>query len=222
MRGPITYSIGVVLACAALMPADAGAQQTAPASGLQIQEVESGFVVAPDARFTRVNDRSAALAGVYGGWLTDRTLLVGAGAYWLANRADDFKMQYAGGLVRWNIGGHRRLGLSTGALIGIGDATLSRTYGDLFGIPRGTVVPSALRFGARGEHGLGQAVTSDSRVRINDNFVIAEPQASALWTITPWLRLDAGVAYRFIGRSDLLGDQLRGPSGSIAVQFGAR
>jgi hypothetical protein len=34
------------------------------------------------------------------------------------------------------------------------------------------------------------------------------------------MRLDAGVGYRFIGAADVLGDELRGPSGSVAIQFG--
>jgi hypothetical protein len=40
--------------------------------------------------------------------------------------------------------------------------------------------------------------------------------------LTKWMRLDAGVGYRLIGGADLLGDDLRGISGSIAVQIGGR
>ena len=205
--------------------APAAAQQAAPtrATALEIKELEDGFVVAPDVRFSQVNDRTATLAGVYGGWLTDRTLLVGGGAYWLTNRDDDLKMQYAGGLVRWTVGGHRRVGVSAGALVGVGDATLSRTYGDVLGIPVGTAISNFARFGdSRNHRGPGQIVTSDTRVRISDNFFVAEPQVNALWNITPWMRLDVGVGYRFIGAADLLDDELRGPSGSIAFQFGGR
>jgi hypothetical protein len=36
------------------------------------------------------------------------------------------------------------------------------------------------------------------------------------------MRLDAGIGYRFIGAADVLGDELRGPSGSVAIQFGGR
>jgi hypothetical protein len=45
---------------------------------------------------------------------------------------------------------------------------------------------------------------------------------NALWAITPWLRINAGAGYRFIGATDLLGDELRGPSGSIGIQFGGK
>ena len=209
-----------ILSASILTPA-VSAQSAPAAQPFRVEPIENGFVVAPDARFTEVNGEFATLAGVYGGWLTDRTLLIGGGGYWLANRDDDFKMQYFGGVVRWNIGGHRRLGVSTGALIGVGDATLARSYGDLFGAA--PVGDTSSRFrGGRGSQGFGRVVTSDTLVRIDDDFFIAEPQVNALWNITRWMRLDAGVGYRIIGASDLLGDELRGVSGSIALQFGGR
>ena len=211
----------VLAILAALSPLTASAQQPTTAPALRVEPIESGVVVAPDARFTKINDDFATLAGVYGGWLTDRTLLIGAGAYWLANRDDNIKMQYAGGLARWTIGGHRRLGFSAGALIGVGDATLVRPYGELLGdrLADGASSSRDDRFG-RGRS--GTPITAATLVRVNDSFFIAEPQASAIWTITNWMRLDAGVGYRVIGGANLLEDQLRGVSGSIGLQFGGR
>ena len=54
----------------------------------------------------------------------------------------------------------------------------------------------------------------------NEPFFIAEPQVDALWRITGWLRLDAGVGYRAVGGADLLHEPLRGVSSSIALRFG--
>ena len=50
----------------------------------------------------------------------------------------------------------------------------------------------------------------------------ASYQVNALVSLTTWLRLDAGLGYRLIGGADLLHDDLRGVSGSIALQFGGR
>lgn len=212
----------------AAISSDTFAQSATPAPaasgpGLQIQRLQSGFVVAPDARFTEVNGRQATLAGGYAGWLTDRTLFVGAGGYLLVNRDDNFKMQYGGGLVRWTFFSERAVAISTGLLAGLGDATLARPYGEIFGTPPTTTArsggrgqTSAIRFGG------ATPSTADTPVRINDHFVVAEPQLNAVWTVTPWLSLDAGVGYRFIGATDVLGDELRGPSGSIAVRFGGK
>jgi len=212
----------IALCIASLLPSAAAAQTPSPASPLTIEPIDSGFVVAPDARFTEVNDKFATLAGVYGGWLTDRTLLVGAGGYWLANRDDNFKMQYFGGVGSWTLGARRKVGLRAGALVGGGSATLAKTYGDLFGeIPAGA--PGLSR-----DHGLssrgrgGSPITSATLVRVNEDFFIAEPQVNAVMSLTKWLHLDAGIGYRLIGGADLLNEDLRGISGSVALQLGGR
>jgi len=212
----------IALCIASLLPSAAAAQTPSPANPLQIEPIDSGFVVAPDARFTEVNDKFATLAGVYGGWLTDRTLLVGAGGYWLANRDDNFKMQYFGGVGSWTLGARRKVGLRAGALVGGGSATLAKTYGDLFGeIPAGA--PGLSR-----DHGLssrgrgGSPITSATLVRVNEDFFIAEPQVNAVMSLTKWLHLDAGIGYRLIGGADLLNEDLRGISGSVALQLGGR
>ena len=212
----------IALCIAVLLPSAAVAQTAAPASPLKIEPIDSGFVLAPDARFSEVNDKFATLAGVYGGWLTDRTLLVGAGGYWLANRDDNFKMQYFGGVGSWTLGARRKVGLRAGALVGGGSATLAKTYGDLFGeIPAGAPGLSRdhrLSFRGRG----GSPITSATLVRVNEDFFIAEPQVNAVMSLTKWLHLDAGVGYRLIGGADLLSEDLRGISGSIALQLGGR
>jgi hypothetical protein len=220
MTRPIAALIALYIA--SLLPSAAAAQTPSPASPLKIEPIDSGFVVAPDARFTEVNDKFATLAGVYGGWLTDRTLLVGAGGYWLANRDDNFKMQYFGGVGSWTIGARRKVGLRAGALVGGGSATLAKTYGDLFGeIPAGA--PGLSR-----DHGLssrgrgGSPITSATLVRVNEDFFIAEPQVNAVMSLTKWLHLDAGIGYRLIGGADLLNEDLRGISGSVALQLGGR
>jgi hypothetical protein len=194
------------------------AQQSSPASGLEIEQIQNGWVIAPDVRFTQVNDRTATLAGAYGGWLTDRTLLIGAAAYWLANRDDDFKMQYFGGLVRWTIGGDKRFAVSPGGLVGLGDATLSETYGAL--VAHSDHVNADFSR-MDGPHGF-RPVPTDARFRLHDDFFVAEPQVNALWTITPWLRLNAGAGYRLIGWADVPNEHLRGASGSIGIQFGGK
>jgi hypothetical protein len=217
-----SFTLLIAVCATSWLPAAAGAQ-TAPASNpLRIEPIDNGFVIAPDARFTEVNDQFATLAGVYGGWLTDRTLLVGAGGYWLANRDHNFKMQYFGGVGSWTFGAHRKLGLRAGTLVGGGSATLAKTYGDLFGqIPAGAPgFDRDHRLSFRGRN--GSPITSATLVRVNDDFFIAEPQVNALLSLTKWMRLDVGVGYRLIGGADLLGDDPRGISGSIALQIGGR
>jgi hypothetical protein len=125
-------------------------------------------------------------------------------------------MQYCGGLARWTLGGDRRLGISFGGLAGFGDATLGRPFGELFGDR--APMPHNAHFPARGRN--GSSITSATPVRVNEQFFVAEPQIDALWRMNGWLRLDAGVGYRAIGGADLLHEQLRGVSGTIALRFG--
>lgn len=225
-RGSVLVLAAAALG-ASLVPAAAGAQPpsdppaTAP-SRLEISQISSGAVVAPEVRLTEVNGRQATLAGGYVGWLTDKRLLVGAAGYWLANRRDDFQMQYGGALARWTFLADRPVAVSAGLFAGFGTATLSRPFGDVFGPPRTAAAPATGRVnGSRVRFG-GPSITADTPVRVHDDYLLAEPQAGVVWSVTPWLRLDLSAAYRLVGASDLLGRQLRGPSGSLALQFGAR
>src|SRR6476660_4039969 len=122
-----------------------------PAQPMQIETIQSGFVIAPDSRFTQVDDRTATFAGAYGGYLTEKTFLVGAGGYWLANEDHDFKMAYGGAVVGWTFRGDHALAYGARVLVGGGDATLSSTYGELLNLPPGTVLGTrdVARFGSR-------------------------------------------------------------------------
>lgn len=211
-----TLNFGLLLGSLILLPRPAAAQQdpAAATSHLRVETISTRFVVAPDVRFTEVNDRSATLAGVYAGWLTDRTLFIGGGGYWLTNRDDDFKVAYGGPIIAVMARADRKLAFGARTLIGFGNATLSDTYGALVG--------EQIRFGTsqRTARGVRRGPNESTLVAFDDNFFVAEPQVNALWKITNWLGVDAGVGYRLIAGSELLDDRLRGLSGSIALQFG--
>jgi hypothetical protein len=199
-----------------MFSAASAAAQTQPAgsgtSQLRIETIESGFAGGSDVRFTEINDRSATLAGVYGGWVTDRTLFIGGGGYWLANRDDDFKLAYGGPMVGVIIRGDHRLSFGARTLIGFGNTTLSYTAVGLAG--------EGIRFGAARSRGRRGFPTVPSRVVFEDDFFIAEPQIDATWRVTNWLRVGGGVGYRLVGSSDLADDRVDGLSGSVIVQFG--
>jgi len=107
--------------------ATVSAQEPAAPEVLPIDSVSNGWVVAPDFKFTRVDDGDAALVGAYGGKFIDRRLLVGGGAYWLSG-APDVGMAYGGGLVEWfgNPGG--LLDFSVRGFVGLGTASLSERF----------------------------------------------------------------------------------------------
>ncbi|MDE0001653.1 MAG: hypothetical protein OXQ29_03035 [Rhodospirillaceae bacterium] len=85
--------------------------------------VSNGWGVAPDYKFTRVDDVGAALVGAYGGQFIDHRL-VGGGAHWLSGTLV-VGITYGGGLVKWfgNPGG--LLDFSVRGFVGLGTAMLS-------------------------------------------------------------------------------------------------
>lgn len=218
LRASLSTAVVVLLLAGAAHAQD----PAAPAAGaLQITELENGFVVAPDVRFTTINDRSTTLAGAYAGYEFDRTFFIGAAGYWNTNRERDFETQYGGGVVKWTFFGRKPVSISAGSLVGLGSATLTRAYGDLFGAP--VTIPATVRMGANGRvttTTTTSRITASTPVRVSDDFVLAEPQITVVLRLARWARLDVGGGYRFVGSSDYLKDQLKGASGSIAVRLG--
>jgi hypothetical protein len=193
------------------MASAARAQQTQATPGMQITQLDNGWVIAPHMMFTRINDRSTALLGAYGGYDIDHTLFIGAAAYWNTNRDHFFETQYGGGVVRWTFRGQQPIAVSAGSLIGFGSGTISRSYASLFGTPPPIPTP---------RHGYTIPITGSTQVGVHDDFFIAEPQVNLLVRVVPWMRLDVGASYRAVTSADLIEHQIRGASGSIALRFG--
>jgi hypothetical protein len=219
-----------LLAASLALTPTAVAAQDAPAppgpSSLVVQQVEHGWLAAPDIKFARVNGRDAAIVGAYGGWVTDRTFLVGGGAYWLANGHDGTEMAYGGLVLEWLARTDRRVGFGARALVGGGEATIPVPFGRPYG-PMPFNTGSDVRFGNRHHGGNpgrppmpGGEAPYRGAVGWNEAFFIAEPQVNALLNVSGWCRITVGAGYRLIGGASAIDDRLRGVSGTIAVQFG--
>ena len=219
-----TVALGAVAVCLAASAAyaqepGAGTHPAQPGQ-FSVERVESGFVIAPDAKLTQVNDRSATLAGAYGGWMLEHTFLFGAGAYWLTNDSRDFKMAYAGPVFEWLIRGDRQIGFGVRTLVGGGSATIGGTLSDLFGVSAADA-ESAMRDGHGFDRRGDLRPTGTSRVIAREDFFVAEPQAIVTLRTIKWLHIDAGFGYRVIAGAGSLNDRLRGASGTISIVFGA-
>ncbi len=139
--------------------------------------------------------------------------------------------------------------LGAGGYFDLGDNhnDVGMSYGG-FVIGWSVPVGSAIRFGARGLVGGGQATipttitvtvpqfphhgfpfdndntiptTFTRNVRFHQGFFIAEPQADVIIRLASWARFNAGVGYRLIGDANGYDSQLRGVVGTVAVRFGA-
>jgi len=227
MTRPRTISVWL-LTLGLAIPALAYAQDPLPvpaASAMTIERVEEGVVFVPDARITEVDGRTSTLVGGYIGLMTDRTWAVGGGGYWLANQDDDLEMWYGGLVLDYVVRRHQRIGFGVRGLVGGGRATLGTTAGEYYGVkePVWPTEPHPLR-GARMRHpghgGPFVPLTPDTPLIASEYFFVVEPTASVIWHLTDWARLDLGVGYRLTAGAGPLDEDLRGPSASIAVQFG--
>ena len=198
----------------AARPSAAG-QQTQSQPNTQgpmiVERVENGFSIAPDFKVTEVDKSPARLAGGYGGWVFDHTLLIGGGGYWLMNQSSAFKMAYGGLVVEWLARADKPIGFSARGLVGGGEATLSSAAGDLVEFD-----------GDRDERSSGdmrEMRLRDGRFAFRQNFIVFEPQGDVLLKLTRQWHLNVGAGYRLIGCTRTLDRRLRGVSGSIALQF---
>ena len=207
---------GVLMVCAllALFPPSASAQ-TGP---MVVQRLHSGFVVAPDVKLSEVDDRAAALAGGYAGWLSDETVFIGGGAYVLANQASDRKMAYAGLVMQFLTRADRRVGFGVTGLIGGGRATLAATLSEALRLPE---LPN-LRDLSPLRIDLGQLLRQPPTPRLvqREGFLIAEPQFDVIVRLARQFRLTGGVGYRLIDAEGRFDNRLRGASGSVALRIG--
>jgi hypothetical protein len=188
--------------------------QTQPAGPMKIERVQSGAVIAPDFKVTRFDGRTSALLGGYGGWLSERTLFIGGGGYWLVNGGHDRGLGYGGLVLQWLGRGDQAIGYSLKGLVGGGEATLAQTitqtvrFPDLRGIDGRLQVPQRTP----------QTITT--RVRTEQAFFIAEPEADVVIRLTRSLHLTAGAGYRIIAAEHGNESRLRGPVGTIGLQLG--
>lgn len=221
--------LAVLAGCLLAMPVAATAQTARPPSPPPAPAGASGtldttspaFVVTPDFRFTDVDGGIGGLAGGYAGWTTNDSVLIGGGAYWLANRSDEIDLWYGGAVIEWLADGDQRIGFGTRGLVGAGRATLARGAG---ATPlRGFDVA---RFGSHGPATAGSQADSflpvAADVLVTETFFVAEPQVTLVWHVTRWCRVNLGAGYRVTAGAGTLDERLHGASGSVAIQFGRK
>jgi PEGA domain len=196
VRGGETVPLNVSLAAAAPLSTEAPPRPQAP---IRLERGDSGFVIAPDFKTTRLDGRSAGLAGVYGGRVIDGELMIGAGAYWRTNGARASDMAYGGAVVEWRQHTDRLLGFSVRGLAGVGRTSQSVHFAD---------VP------ADGDR------APEVRFRLHQDFFIAEPQADLILRIANQLHLHMGVGYRLTSGQGHGVGPLNGVTGSVSVQIG--
>jgi hypothetical protein len=199
-------------------PAFAQDQQTTPQATqgpMTVERITGGFMIAPDFKVTRFDHHTSEMAGVYGGWLSDRTLLIGGGVHFLTNGNRDRRLAYGGLMIGWMSDATRPIGFGVRGLVGGGEATLLEPVQIAF-FPDVRDPRTAPR---------PQPTITTADVRVHDGFFVAEPEANVVVNLSRNIRVTGGIGYRLIGNSrhfDITNptDRLRGPSGTISLEIG--
>ena len=207
----------------------ASAQGSARTETLLKGDVDTGFLFAPDFKFTDVNGDFASLVGGYGGWVIDKKFLIGGGVYTLANGSGADGMTYGGGVFEYFINQGSLVNVSVRGLVGGGNATLDsgfRSFGRELG--RGGFPLNIPGFGGRGNvpgfpNDLGRRFSEefdiDDIFAAETSFFVAEPQIDVVLNISEKFRFSVGGGYRFIGGAGRLQDRLDGFTANIALKM---
>jgi hypothetical protein len=217
--GIVSHTLAA-LAMMCAVPAVAGAQAGTGQGGqgpMTVEQARDGFAIAPDVKVTRLDGSSRALTGLYGGWVFDDTVLVGAGGYFLPDSSSNRKLAYGGAVVEWRQ--HPTLGPITFGLRGLagyGQATMTSTVNLVsYGPPYGP-----FPFAGPNQMPPATTTTTTALVRFDQGFFVFEPEAELVVSLARWLRLTGSLGYRAIGDASGMENRLRGASGGLALEFG--
>jgi hypothetical protein len=184
----------------ALVPIAAAAQTgggTPPASQgpMIVEQIHSGFLFAPEVKVTEIDKKVSGLIGGSLGWVSDETLFIGGGGYWMPEQhRDDREMAYGGLVMQWFARTNERFGFSVKGLVGGGRATVPTRVIEIRPLPEprelARLTPAQINDLMR---------SRTSTVRLREDFLVAEPEVNARIGLARHVRLTVGAGYRFAG-----------------------
>ena len=175
--------------------------QEGEAETLLSGDIDHGGFGGPVVKFGNIYDESAVLVGGRGGWIIDHFLSLGGGGYGLVTeittRPEEFLlMGYGGFEMEFIIASNRVLHSTIGTLVGAGGFTSQDRNFDS---------------GAAAENQ-------------GDAFFVMEPSVNAELNVARFMRVNAGVSYRYTDGADKFGitdTDLSGLNAVITLKFGA-
>ena len=176
-------------------------------------EVTHGGFGGPVIKYTQVKGEPSVLVGGRGGWIINHTFIIGGGGYGLANdiKANNpliiapgitkpyLNFGYGGLELEYIIESDKLLHFSVYSLIGAGSVSYRAELFDHNGSD------------------------CDSGGSPNDAFFVFEPAANVELNIVSFLRINAGVSYRFVSGvnfDNLENSDLAGLSANLTLKFG--
>jgi len=171
-------------------------------------DVRNEAFLGPVVRFTSINHRFGAMAGLRGSWPIGRSLALGGAIYTLFNKvaapegalplegALDIDLSYGGPELEYFLNPGSRTRFSLSVLLGGGATRFVKDTGSTFKSSEQS-----------GETGF---------------MYVLEPGGNVEWTVAKWLRLNLGVSYRLVSgtRKEGLKDlDFGGPAAMVALKF---
>jgi hypothetical protein len=210
-------------------------QGQAPTSGgpLVVQQLDNGFVIAPDVKFTTFNGYYGTIVGAYGGYLNDNRFLIGGAGYGLVNGRNGSGLGYGGLVLGWTMDPTRSVSADVRGLLGFGEAT--SVYQTVTVLPP-VVAPFDGNDNRRNTTPVPPvpAVPVTSQVHFHTGVFVAEPQVDLHLKLTDVVRVTLGAGYRAIANGYYnryyyggyygysvpnYSHDLSGATGSVSVQF---
>ncbi|HLL05702.1 MAG TPA: hypothetical protein VK539_34345 [Myxococcaceae bacterium] len=197
---------------AATTPPPAPREEDKPQAKPQMETLLSGDVTqggfgGPVLAYSRVLDRDVLFFGGRGGWIANHRFVLGAGGFAMTTKlaapsgaplgGENLRLDFGyGGLwLEYILWPHKLLHVTAGTLVGGGAAIYNRTV----------------------------RADGEDRELISDIVVVVDPVLSAELNVLRFLRLSAGVGYRYVGSVNLAGlekDDLSGFTVSVMIRFG--
>ena len=181
-------------------------------------EISNGGFGGPVVKYVQINGKPGVLVGGRGGWIINHSFVIGGGGYGLANdiKANGSDLQdllivtnfntfinfgYGGLELEYIIQSDKLLHFSIYTLLGAGAVSYRFEYFN------NTI------------YNRDQEIQESPK----DAFFIFEPAVNAEVNVVSFMRINAGISYRFIAGADL-GDlrnsDLAGPSAALTLKFG--
>ncbi len=171
------------------------------------QKIESSAFGAPVFKFTTLKGQTALLIGGRGGWMINKSIVLGGGIYGLINKVKS-------GNIDSQTGQNVSMGFNYGGLefeyIFLSEASIHASLDMLF-------AGGGVTFVASNEN------TSHLNYYSQD-LLVWEPEANIEFKIVNWLHLAAGISYRIISSYDgyygISKGDLSGYNGVLTFKFG--
>ena len=206
MLAACLLTLAVTVATATAQEAAAGGQRppALPQGPMVVQQINSGWVLTPEVRYTELNHSWGTELGASGGWLYDDSLFVGGGVYGLVGGAGDQQLIYGGLITGWSTPITKSLRVGVRGLFGWGHAETFENWTDPGYCHHGTCYgPSA------------------QQAWVYQDFMVVEPSVNATIRLARQLSLDVSGGYRLTGNNYYGWDNhLNGAFASVGVRVG--